>query len=115
MQFMQLFLMVGKCFVKNTLSCFLNYIKPQNIALGQSLWMVPHASNWGYQLNLRRRRGKRHTIVMMFVRGVKSAVKEFLYYFYQRKSTGREFLFPPEPLWVKLLSRFPQSPSSQAC
>jgi hypothetical protein len=32
--------------------------------------MAAHASNWGDLLNLHHRKGKQHTMVMMFVRGV---------------------------------------------
>jgi hypothetical protein len=44
-------------------------IKPRISALGQALRMAAHLSNWGDPLNLRRRGGKRVTIVTMFVRG----------------------------------------------
>ena len=43
------------------------HIKPSVTALGQPLWMAPHTSDWGNSLNSSRRRGKRLTIVVMFV------------------------------------------------
>jgi hypothetical protein len=43
------------------------HIKPSVTALGQPLWMAAHASDWGNSLNSSRRRGKRLTMVVMFV------------------------------------------------
>ncbi len=44
-----------------------NYTKPNVSALGQPLRMAAHASDWGNTLNPRCRRGKRLTMVVMFV------------------------------------------------
>jgi hypothetical protein len=43
------------------------HIKPSVTALGQPLWMAAHASDWGNSLSSSRRRGKRLTMVVMFV------------------------------------------------
>jgi len=78
--------MAGKQFVENTSSCSIRIItplfyriniKPPDSALGQPLRMVAHASKRGYPLNLRRRRGKGHIMVMEFVEvgGCGSAVE----------------------------------------
>ena len=48
----------------------------------------------GCPSNLRHRRGKRYTMVMMFVVGVGSAVEKFPYYSYHTKPTVREFFVP---------------------
>jgi hypothetical protein len=45
----------------------LNYTKPNVRALGQPLWIAAHALDWGNSLNPRLRRGKRLTMVVMFV------------------------------------------------
>jgi hypothetical protein len=44
-----------------------NYTKPNVSALGQPLRMAAHALDWGNSLNPHRRRGKRLTMVGMFV------------------------------------------------
>ena len=54
--------------------------------------MADHVSDWGDSLNLRRRGGKRLTMVMMFVGGV------FLNYSYCGKPMGREFFVPVRTL-----------------
>jgi hypothetical protein len=46
---------------------FYQIIKPNISALGQPLRMAAHAPDWGNSLNPRRKRGKRLTMVVMFV------------------------------------------------
>jgi hypothetical protein len=43
------------------------YTKPNVSALSQPLWMTAHALDWGSSLNPHHRRGKRLTMVVMFV------------------------------------------------
>jgi hypothetical protein len=60
MPFRQPFLMAGERFIENTISCRIEsiYIKPRQRALGQTLRMAVHASDWGDSLKRRHRGGE---------------------------------------------------------
>ena len=60
--------------------------KPSLRNLGQPLWIAAHASDRGDPLIPRCRRGKSHTMVMMFVGEVVSVVDEILVVFLLHKS-----------------------------
>ena len=79
------------------------HIKPCHSALSQPLRMAAHVLKRGDPLNIRRRRGKRHTMVMMFVGGVCQLSMELVYYSYHSKPMEQEFFVPARtPIGVKL-------------
>jgi hypothetical protein len=73
-----------------------NYTKPNVSTLSQPLWMAPHALDWGNSLTPCRRRGKRLTMVVMFVGCLVLGDDPNIILFLPYKTYGA-FLFPPEP------------------
>jgi hypothetical protein len=92
-------LTAGKQFVKKLVAVKItNYtldllicIKPSISALGHPLQMAVHALDWGYSLYQRCRGGKRLTMVMMFVGGLRRCSTEFPYFSYRTKPLGQKF------------------------
>jgi hypothetical protein len=75
-----------------------NCTKPNVSALGQPLWMAAHALDWGNSLNPHRRRGKRLTIVVMFVGCLVLGDKPNIILFIPYKTYGAGFFcFPQNP------------------
>ncbi len=91
----------------NLLHGYFNYLyKPSQSGLGQPLWMAAHASDWGDSLNRRRKgEGANGTPWWWCLCGEFCwCLTDFSYYFYHRKSMGREFFVPTRTLiGVKLL------------